>query len=783
MRNTLQCFLDSPPRGRIQGVSQSKWTRMTRKNSLHTSQGTISYTKCLWPKECGRPTYQRLVDNAFEGQVGRNLEVYVDDLVIKSHTEDELVRDIVETFRALRKINMKLNPKKCTLWELQKHVPPILDRTERHQRVRKKQKLHPHHFTTHNERSPVIKWEVSRFEQVPIQVSRQVTPLVQNTQEVHEEGRLPLDYRSGRSLHAAQAAYSSTSHASRTPTRGGLSYTQGNEINYTQWSEADPGLVLPPKDCAATNNEAEYEALIAGLRIAARMGVRNLEANVDSRLVANHVLGEYVAKEDNMIQYLDKKPSHIQGFDRFTIRQVPRGDNKKADALSKIASTSFAHLSKQVLVEILKNKSIAEMEISTVIEEQDPTWMTPIIEFISKGTLPHEQKDARRIRRTAQRFELRNGVLYRRSFLQPWLRCVGPIQADYVLREIHAGSCSMHSGPRSVVARALRSGYYWPTMHRDARDMIQKCNDCQVHRPIPRQPQQELTPITSPWPFHKWGIDIAGPFPVAAGGLKFLIVAIDYFTKWIEARAVATITGNQVKRFVWDNIVCRFGLPGEIVSDNGKQFCDNPFKDWCARLSITQRFASVKHPQTNGLVERANRSLGEGIKARLDRHKGRWAEELSHVLWAHRTTIKVSTGDTPFSLVYGTEAVIPAEIGMPTIRTAEVNVATNDDERRIDLDILEERREQAAIREEKAKLQMKGYYDAKVRGVSFRPGDFVYRANDASHVEDTGKLGPKWEGPYEVTEALGKGAYKLRDMGGRELPRTWNICNLKKCYL
>ncbi|GJT48602.1 hypothetical protein Tco_0974759 [Tanacetum coccineum] len=80
-------------------------------------------------------------------------------------------------------------------------------------------------------------------------------------------------------------------------------------------------------------------------------------------------------------------------------------------------------------------------------------------------------------------------------------------------------------------------------------------------------------------------------------------------------------------------------------------------------------------------------------------------------------------------------------------------------------------------------IQMKGYYDAKVRGVSFRPGDFVYRANDASHAEDTGKLGPKWEGPYEVTEALGKGAYKLRDMDGRELPRTWNICNLKKCYL
>ena len=120
---------------------------------------------------------------------------------------------------------------------------------------------------------------------------------------------------------------------------------------------------------------------------------------------------------------------------------------------------------------------------------------------------------------------------------------------------------------------------------------------------------------------------------------------------------------------------------------------------------------------------------------------------------------------------------------MPTIRTAKVNVTTNDEERRVDLDLLEERRERAAIREEKVKSKMKGYYDAKVRHVSFRPGDFVYRANDSSRAEDTGKLGPKWEGPYEVIEALGKGAYKLRDTNGQELQRTWNVGNLKRCYL
>ncbi|GJZ53075.1 reverse transcriptase domain-containing protein [Tanacetum coccineum] len=187
---------------------------------------------------------------------------------------------------------------------------------------------------------------------------------------------------------------------------------------------------------------------------------------------------------------------------------------------------------------------------------------------------------------------------------------------------------------------------------------------------------------------------------------------MDYFTKWIEAKAVATISGGQAKKFVWDNIVCCFGLPGEIVSDNDKQFSDNPFKDWCEKSNITQRFAS-----------------------------------------AHRTMIKSSNGDTPFSLTYGTEAIIPAEIGMPTYRITVIDVVHNDDEIRLNLDLLKERRERAAIRKAKAKLKMMRYYNARVRGVTFKPGDYVYRSNEESYAMDGGKLGPKWEGPYEVTES------------------------------
>nr|GEW55437.1 reverse transcriptase domain-containing protein [Tanacetum cinerariifolium] len=118
--------------------------------------------------------------------------------------------------------------------------------------------------------------------------------------------------------------------------------------------------------------------------------------------------------------------------------------------------------------------------------------------------------------------------------------------------------------------------------------------------------------------------------------------------------------------------------------------------------------------------------------------------------------IKSSNGETPFSLTYGTEAVIPAEIGMPTLRTAEVDVTKNNKALGISLDLLEEKREQAAIQESRNKAKMKGYYNARFRSTSFRPENFVYRNNEASHAKNEGKIEPKWEGPYEVTEALGK---------------------------
>nr|GEZ14230.1 reverse transcriptase domain-containing protein [Tanacetum cinerariifolium] len=261
----------------------------------------------------------------------------------------------------------------------------------------------------------------------------------------------------------------------------------------------------------ATKNEAEYEALIADLRMAEQMGIK-------------------IFKQ--------------------------RGENKKADAVNKITSTSFAHLSKQVLVKELKEKSIDEKDVLTVVEEEGRTWMTPIHVYLVEEILPEVKKKARAIHR----------------------------KANYILREIHEGSCSMHAGPR-------------------------------------------------------------------------------------------------------------------------KQFRDNPFKGWCEKLCIRQCFAFFKHPQANGLVERTNMSLGKGIKAMLDERRKNWLEERSHVLWAHRTMIKSSNGETPFLLTYGTKAVIFVEIGMPTMRTTEVDMIKNNKALGINLDLLEEKIEQAAIQKAKKQSQ------------------------------------------------------------------------------
>ena len=181
-----------------------------------------------------------------------------------------------------------------------------------------------------------------------------------------------------------------------------------------------------------------------------------------------------------------------------------------------------------------------------------------------------------------------------------------------------------------------------------------------------------------------------GPFLTVVRQLKFLVVGIDYFTKWVEVEALATITKKNIQSFVWRNIICRYEIPRVLVFNNGKQFDSNAFSDFCSELGIKNHYSSPAHPQANGQVEVTNRSLLKIIKTQLERAKGIWPDELPSVLWAYRTTARSPTGEMPFRLAYRTNAVIPAEIGLTSYRVDSYSEKKNEEELRLQLDLVGE---------------------------------------------------------------------------------------------
>ena len=251
-------------------------------------------------------------------------------------------------------------------------------------------------------------------------------------------------------------------------------------------------------------------------------------------------------------------------------------------------------------------------------------------------------------------------------------------------------------------------------MQADIKAYVRAYDKCQRFSNIIRQPTKKLTPMTAPWPFAQWGLDIMGPFPTAIQQLKFLVVGIDYFTKWVEAEALATITEKNIRSFVWRCIICRFGIPRVLVSDNGKQFDNDSFRDFCSQLGIKNHYSSPAYIQANGQVEVTNRSLLKIIKTRLEGAKGVWLEELPSVLWAYRTTARTSTGETPFRLTYGNEAVISAKIGLISYRVDNHDEVRNDEAIRLQLDLVDEVR--AIMEQRLAQYQdrMAKHYNSRV---------------------------------------------------------------------
>ncbi|GAA0169923.1 hypothetical protein LIER_24301 [Lithospermum erythrorhizon] len=268
-----------------------------------------------------------------------------------------------------------------------------------------------------------------------------------------------------------------------------------------------------------------------------------------------------------------------------------------------------------------------------------------------------------------------------------------------------------------------------------------------------------MTPILNTVPFSMWGIDLVGKLPKAKGSLEYAVVVVDYFSKWVEAAPLKRTGSDNIVRFLWKHVVTCFAVPRILISDNGPQFESEELAKFCEKYNREHRFSPVYYPQGNGQVEMMNDILFKGIKKNMIQSgskRGAWVDELPIVLWSLRTTPSHATWETPFNLVYGSEAVLPVEDGLPTYRQIGFNEEENDQRMRERLNFVDPQ---------------------------FKVGDLVLSQYSITHPKNKDKLSLKWEGPYRMSRILGPGTNELEQMNGETIPRTWHASNLAKYYI
>ncbi|XP_074342067.1 uncharacterized protein LOC141679470 [Apium graveolens] len=363
-------------------------------------------------------------------------------------------------------------------------------------------------------------------------------------------------------------------------------------------------------DFKAMNNEAEYEALIMGLTIAKDMKIENIDVNCDSLLVVNHVKGSYEAKDPKMVAYLDITNGLTNHFDNFSIQQVPRENNVQADVLAGLGAVfKNLDLNNIPVIHIVKpamERLLPGTEIMTLDQHDDDTsedvdnWIKIYKDYLQFGIMSANNNKARVLRMKASRFTIIDGKLFKKSSTGLLQRCLTRHEADMMLRDAHEGECGNHTNGRNMSLKILRLGYYWTTPRQDALDYAKKCDACQRHALVIHQPYEHLHMSIPSWPFMKWGMNIVGKMPPAPGQKVFMLAMIDYFSKWIEAEIFKQVTSKEMISFIKRNMLYKFGIPYEIVCDNGSQFISDKTEVFCKCWNIDLIKSTPRYPQANG---------------------------------------------------------------------------------------------------------------------------------------------------------------------------------------
>uniref|UniRef100_A0A2N9I2W1 Uncharacterized protein n=1 Tax=Fagus sylvatica TaxID=28930 RepID=A0A2N9I2W1_FAGSY len=765
-------FLDA-----FQGYHQIALSAEDReKTAFITPLGIYCYKVMPFGLKNAGATYQRMVTKMFKDQIGKTMEIYIDDMVVKKQVVSRPLKgfdgDIPDQIKVIQELKAPRTHKEVQrLTDLKRYLSSSLllsnptpgeplflylavsDRAVSAVLIRIKDTVQcPVYYASKTMTEAETHYPPLEKVGLALITAADKLPQYFQAHTVYLVTQYPVqamfnkaDFTGRIWKWGAKISALGVKYLPRTAIKGQM------ELPIPKDQEPEVVIITPDEtvieqsirlNFKTSNNEAEYEAVLAGLKSAKTLGARRLIVYCDSLLVASQINGEYMARDERMAAYLLKVQTAMTDFETVRIEQIGRNLNNHADALATLASVLSADFKRFIPIETLTTPSTDQPANYINAITVGPCWMDPYVTYLKEGVLPEQKKEAEIIRRKTARFWLSKDLkLYRRSFSGPYLLCVHPDVIEDLLYEIHEGICGSHTGGRSLAHRALTQGYWWPYMQKDAVDYVRKCDKCQRFSHSLHQPAGELQPLVSPL-------------------------------------AICTVGHGPGSEY-----------PRTIISDNGTQFTSKPFTSkpftkYCSELGIKNVYSSPGISlRVMDKPKASNKTVLDGIKKRLEDAKGRWVEELPNVLWTFRTTPRRSTGETPFSLAYGSEAVIPLEIGLPTLRTSEWEPTRNDLAQSQALDLLEERREQAMIRLASYQQQLKKGYNKNIRPRSFQQGDLVLRKVLGNTKNPTdGKLGPNWEGPYRVRFVTGTGAYHLEDLNSLPLPRPWNVSNLRKYF-
>ena len=403
----------------------------------------------------------------------------------------------------------------------------------------------------------------------------------------------------------------------------------------------------------------------------------------------------------------------------------------------------------------------------------DLTTYHRLLQYLDDLIIPEamEATQLRSFKSKARHYCVLNGLLYKKNKKNPQrpLRVIKPAEVETILHNFHSDPLAGHFGYDETY-RAISEKYFWPQMGTDIKNYVQSCNTCQQRKkPLRTEP---LHPIKVGRPYDRIGMDIVGPLPRTKRGNLYIVVATEYLTKWPEARAIPDAKAASVVSFFYEDIICRHGCPRELLTDQGTHFVNEMLDAMCKRLGVNHRLSTAYHPQTNGLVERFNRTLCEILAKYTNEYKEEWDVLLPSALFAYRTMRQNTTRYEPFYLTYGREAILPIELVIPSQPEAPIQ---DFEEMYFDrlyqiIGPMEESRRMAQENIRKAQKRQAQQHDRRITSHRYQIGDKVWLKNFRAK-----KLDPKWTGPYFIHDIRTNGTVKLRTLDGKVLKKQAHV--------